>query len=397
MKHRMIKKIKIEDIKAGMYLVEITEHWRKRLSLNKNMYVEDESLIETLRKEGIKEILIDPTKSIDLSKKTVKDSFEKANDVRERVGEVVNEVFEDFKNGKPVSIEKSSEVMESVVDLATENKFALAGLIAMQKKGQYFLDHAISSSVLMVACCDTLGYDSKKQQEMGLGAMLHDIGMVKVPTHIINKPGKLTPDEQRILREHVVHGYNMLKDVPNIPESTLLMAYQHHERIDGSGYPRGLKGTQVAEHIQLLGIIDTYDAATSFKGYKNKISHKQALSEIMVKYKNQFSTDLVNTFVQSVGIFPLGSIVELANGVMGIITEIEMGNLVHPKLRIIYDPKQGGLIKPYDMDLQERKADPFYKITSIETKEKLFLAEKDINWILNMDTSGNQSSSGVSQ
>ncbi len=385
----MIKRISVEDLSPGMCIVDVAGTWSRLLSIDPKMYIADEQFIQLLQQSGFKQVFIDTskTKNPEIAAPAVIEPAEKATDLGHEVKQsiaiqtearkVVNKMISDAQRGKKLVLNEAEDVVAKVADSILQNKFILAGLSGMKQKNRYLFEHPVSSSVLMIAFAHTYGLDSEKQRELGLGAMLYDIGMVNIPSQILNMPGKLSEKQMDVLKKHVEYGYTILQNHPNISKSTLLMAKEHHERLNGSGYPDGLSGNEISLY-KMASIVDVYDASTSNKGYKKGLLPTVALSEIFLKSESKFDEELVNIFIKSVGVYPFGTLVSLMNGLIGIVARIDPAQLLYPVLRIIVNPVKGGMVTPYNLDLQEYKHDPVYKIKGAIPKNNVRLRDKDI-------------------
>jgi HD-GYP domain-containing protein (c-di-GMP phosphodiesterase class II) len=274
------------------------------------------------------------------------------------------------------------EVVSKVVESIFQNKYIIAGLGMLQTNKNHLLEHAVNSLTLMVAFANSLGYHPEMQIELGVGALLHDIGMLKTPSKIMNNKGTLSTNEIAEMRKHVQYGCDILKDTPGIYDSSLLMASQHHERINGSGFPLQLKGRKISTFGQMAGIIDVYDGATSDKEYKKSIVPSKALSDILMKRNSAFDVELVSKFVEAIGIYPFGSVLNLENGLIGIAVNINEKDLLHPIMRIIYNPQKKGTVIPYDVYPEKYKKDKGFKIKGVKPIEQLFLKKSDISYLL---------------
>ncbi len=390
----MIKIIKIEDLKPGMFIIDVTNNWSKHLELENKLFVEDELLIERLVQKGLKEVYIDPTKfrkvkikSLDatISQKegsSLQDKLTNAASVRKETYKSVMSVMTDYIRSKEINLGKAEHIVSKVADSVLQNKFILAGLGLMHSANNYLFEHSVNSLTLMVTFANSMGYDKATQEELGLGAMLHDIGMLNIPSIVLNKRTEFTPSDVIEMKKHVDYGYKILKNTPGIPQSAILMAVQHHERYNGTGYPLQLVGSRISVYGQMAGIIDVYHAATTDRGYKKGMAPSQALANILKKKSGEFDKDLVKKFVQAIGIYPFGSILSLKNGLSGLVLNIEGSDLLHPILRIIHDPKKGGLITPYDLYPQKYSSDENFKIVGVKPIEQLMLRKPDINKIL---------------
>jgi HD-GYP domain-containing protein (c-di-GMP phosphodiesterase class II) len=214
-------------------------------------------------------------------------------------------------------------------------------------------------------------------REVGIGAMLHDIGKVRVPAEILNKEAKLTEDEIKIVRKHVHYGQLILEDTPGIADTSVLVAVQHHERIDGSGYPDGLKGKEISQHGQAAAIIDVYDAMTSHRVYKYRVPPTEVLRKLFEWSKYYFDEDLVQNFIRCIGIYPIGSMVYLESGLIGVVLNHGVDSLLHPVIRIIFDAKKQSYIRPYDLDLSKQ--------TGAGDQEKIVSFASQEHWNINAE------------
>ena len=390
----MIKRISITDLIPGMFIVDVTNSWSMQLDLEKKIFVEDENLINKLRKKGFKEIYIDTSKHKEVKTKSIETSIpeieepnlqqelQNAASVRSETYKAVMSVMTDYIRSQEVNLGKVEKIVSTVTDSILQNKYIIAGLGLMHTTNNYLFEHSVNSLTLMVAFANSMGYDREMQEELGVGALLHDIGMLKIPSVVLNKRSEFTPRDIIEMKKHVEYGYNILKNTPGIPESALIMACQHHERFSGTGYPLRLVGNKINIYGQMAGIIDVYHAATTDKGYKKGIPPSKALANILSKKTGEFDRELVKKFVQAIGIYPFGSLLSLENGLAGIVVNMDENDLLHPTLRIIYNPKKGGLITPYDIYPHNYIKDISFKIKGVKPIENLMLRKPDINKIL---------------
>ncbi|MNC14638.1 Cyclic di-GMP phosphodiesterase response regulator RpfG [compost metagenome] len=194
------------------------------------------------------------------------------------------------------------------------------------------------------------GYSREELRIIGLGSLLHDIGKTQIPVKIIQKPGMLSDEEFRHMQAHTEIGYRILKDEPNIPLLAAHCALQHHERIDGSGYPRGLKGPQIHEYAKWLGVADSYDAMTSNRIYKKAMLPHQAVEALYVGSGTLYEQKQLELFRDRVAIYPLGLTVKLSTGESGVVVKIDPTIPHRPVVRVLHDP-DGEPVVPYELDL----------------------------------------------
>lgn len=186
---------------------------------------------------------------------------------------------------------------------------------------------------------------------LGLGSLLHDIGKTQIPQKLLFKPQKLDDEEYRQMRAHAEIGFRILKDEPNVPLLAAHCALQHHERYDGSGYPRGLKGSEIHEYAQLLGLADSYDALTSHRIYRPAMLPHQAVEVLYAGSGTLYSQRILEIFRDKVAIYPPGIMVNLSTGEMGVVARINSDTPHRPVVRVITNPSGETLQVPYELDL----------------------------------------------
>jgi putative nucleotidyltransferase with HDIG domain len=196
-----------------------------------------------------------------------------------------------------------------------------------------------------------LKLDRATLQEAGVGGMLHDIGKMRVPDHILNKPGRLTEDEAAIMRDHVRLGVETLSQTPGVPDLAMRVAAEHHERCDGSGYPRQLRAGEISLWGRMATIVDVYDAMTATRIYHPGLEPARALARLYRNCPDSFDPELVEHFIQALGIYPVGSLVRLASDRLAVVLEQNPGGLLHPIVRVVYDIGRQQQLEPFDLDL----------------------------------------------
>lgn len=236
----------------------------------------------------------------------------------------------------------------------------------------------------MISFGSTLGLDVNIQHETGVGALLHDIGMSTISSKIVNKPGKLNRIEYAKIKKHVENGFEILRQAKGIKNTQLLIEEEHHERYNGKGYPFRKKGDEISIYGQMMSIVDVYDAITSNRGYRRAVSSSKALIMLLSQSDALFKGELVQRFIQSVGIYPFGTLIRLANGLLGIVIDVKSKSLLYPVLRIFMD-KKNNRISPYDIDLSDFKNESDYKIYGVVLPQNLLVKQEEIDNILKLE------------
>ena len=250
------------------------------------------------------------------------------------------EIFDSIANDHDIDLTAVSEVLDSMVDSIGRSPDALLWLAKLKKTDDYAYNHALNVSITLMAFGNFLAFSKKQIKDIGLAGLLQDVGKVKVSSDILLKAGKLTREEFEHAKKHVDEGLKILENTPNIPNSVIFLVAQHHERIDGSGYPYQLHGTQIGLPSQLAGLVDTYCALTTHKTYAKGVFHQQALDEIHQHAGKQFSSELIDQLVQFMGMYPVSSLVELNTGEVGVVVQQNQVRRMLPRLLLLLDPNK---------------------------------------------------------
>ncbi|MCL6445221.1 MAG: HD-GYP domain-containing protein [Alicyclobacillus sp.] len=220
---------------------------------------------------------------------------------------------------------------------------------AIYASNAFLYTHCLNVGILATVMGIAKGYSENTLRKLGIGAMLHDIGKLRIDRAILDKPGSLTPQERRVIERHCEIGFDILRSQPDIPVLSAHCALQHHERYDGTGYPRRLKGNDIHEFGRLLTVPDVYDAMTSNRVYRRAMLPHEALEYLYANVGTHFDQQFVELFVQHVNLYPIGLPVQLSNGLMGVVARINPGNFQRPVVLVMEE--QGNAIKPYELDL----------------------------------------------
>jgi putative nucleotidyltransferase with HDIG domain len=384
----VLKKIKINQLKIGMYVYDLNLVWQAHPFAWHCFNIEDNDTLHKITKSGIGEIEIETALGIDveteanadetpksdesasapriLLKLSPEEEFGHARQLYSNASKLMQEIMKDIRLGKQVHLEPCSALVDNIFDSMSRCPSALLPLAQMKNRDEYTFQHSVSVSALAVALGQVLELPQNEIKELALGGFLHDIGKAQVPGKILNKPGKLDDAEFVIMRNHVVSTAELLQGVQGISDVAFNAAAQHHERFDGSGYPHGLKGDQISLHGQIIAIVDVYDAITSVRVYHKGIPPAEALRKMYEWRETHFNSTLVQAFIKGIGIYPAGSLVLLDHEKLGIVREIVADKLLQPIVQIIYDTKNSCYIAPETVDLST-SAD---KIVSHESFEK---------------------------
>jgi putative nucleotidyltransferase with HDIG domain len=378
----MIKKIKTEQLKHGMYVHDFNCGWLNHPFLTNSMKIEDDQTIQKVIEYGIRELYIDTDQGYDLGGAptedevkqeiqseidrivkpetenriavSVKEEIVKAKEIRNKAKETVHNIMEDVRFGRQIKTEEVGQVVDNMIDSIFRNQDALMSLGRLKEKDEYTYMHSVSVGVLMISFGKHLGLDMQVLKEVGVGAMLHDVGKMIVSQVILNKTEQLTEKELAMMRKHAEYSRTILEQTHGISDNAIAMAAQHHERIDGTGYPLGLKGDEISYYSKAVAIADVYDAMTSQRCYQDKFLPTDVLKKLYEWSSYHYDRTLVEQFIRCIGIYPVGTLVQLESGLIGVIIQNGEKNLLQPVVRIVYNTRNGSYVKlPYEIDLAQ--------------------------------------------
>jgi len=252
--------------------------------------------------------------------------------------------------GKP-DADAARGMVDNLAQAVAQNRTALLALTALKDYDNYTFTHMVNVSILTMGQARGLGIDGPLLREFGLSALMHDIGKVRTPTEILNKPDKLTDAEFDIMKRHTVDGAEILRKTPEMPGLAPVVAFEHHLRIDGTGYPHGVKREGLNVATMLCGIADVYDAMRSQRRYQQAFPTDRILAVLQRNDGTQFDQNLVRRFAQLVGIYPAGNLVRLDNNAIAVVVKAHAPDPHRPRVRIIVTPDGAKLEQPYDIDL----------------------------------------------
>jgi putative nucleotidyltransferase with HDIG domain len=249
--------------------------------------------------------------------------------------------------------QQAQQLVDHLAQAVSQNRTALVSLTALKEYDNYTFTHMVNVSILTMAQARALGLEGSALRELGLAGLMHDIGKVRTPLEILNKPEKLTDDEFAIMRMHVVDGAEILRRTPDMPALAAVVAFEHHLRIDGTGYPVGARRASLNVGTMLCSIADVYDAMRSQRAYQQSFATDRILAVLKRQDGAQFDQHLVRRFSQLMGIYPTGNIVKLDTGELGVVLKVYAPDPYRPKVRVIIGADSEKLARPYDVNLWE--------------------------------------------
>jgi putative nucleotidyltransferase with HDIG domain len=265
--------------------------------------------------------------------------------------ELQGKFIRQLKAGEPIDITPLAAVAEEMVDTMFTHGDAMLCLARIRAKDAYLMEHSMNVAILLANFGRYLGLERSVLKELTLGGLLHDVGKIMTPDEVLNKPGKLTDEEFTIMRQHVVHSYDILSQTPGITATMLEVAANHHERLDGTGYPSHLKGDQLSLHTRMSGIVDVYDAVTADRVYKQGMQPTQAFRILLKGADHHFDRGLVTKFIKCMGVYPVGTLVQLSNQRLAIVMQRNEQQPLKPVVKVIYHATQRHYLDVQWLDL----------------------------------------------
>ena len=259
---------------------------------------------------------------------------EVAHDVLQRG---IEEVMEDLKSGRELDLGKLREGVDAMIDSITRNPSAFNWLKEIKRKDNYSYQHALGCSVWAASFGRHLGLEREDLRELALGGLLFDVGKTRLPPELLSKKQRLDDNEAKVMQRHVEYGVELLEKTPGISPAIMEMVTTHHERHNGTGYPHGLSGSDIPINGRIIGMIDSYDALTHMRTYAQGLSPHQAVAELYQSRGTLFQAELVEQFIQTCGIYPTGSLVELSNGQVGVVTAVHSLKRLRPSVMLLLD------------------------------------------------------------
>lgn len=374
-----IKRVRVEELRTGMYVHDLNCGWLQHGFLRPKFLIKSPDQIQKMRTQGLSEIYIDTARGEDVAGAPTQTEIEQVLDkelkgsaatgaalpparvsqqeeavASQRIlGEaagVVDGLLHDVRLGKQLDPVKARPLVKSMHASVLRNPGALISLSRIKAADTYTFQHSVSICALLVAFAHALGMDADEIEEAGLGGLLHDVGKMKIPNEILNKPGKLTDEEFDIMKSHASLSREILKAVPGISTMVVQIAGEHHERMAGGGYPRGLSGSEISQIGRMTAIADVYDALTSNRVYHKGKEPTEVLKKLLEWSGAHLDGTLVQQFIRTLGIYPVGSLVRLSGGRLAVVAE-QSDDLLRPTVRTVYDTTHKLHLSPRDLHL----------------------------------------------
>ena len=377
----MLKKINVKHLVVGMYLKEFCGSWMDHPFWRNSFVITDPKDVERILASNITEVWIDSSKGLDIaagetavseeeSEARVEAELSRAAQAQRETAPIpaseefaraakicaqsklaVTSMFQEARMGKAVDTANAQKLVEEINDSVSRNPGALISLARLKTADVHTYMHSVAVCALMIALSKQLGLSEQETRRAGIAGLLHDLGKALMPMEVLNKPGKLTDEEFAIIKKHPAEGHRLLLGNSGADEMMLDVVLHHHEKIDGTGYPKGLKGEEISLFAKMGAVCDVYDAITSNRPYKAGWPPSESLRKMAEWAKGHFDQRVFQAFVKSLGIYPIGSLVRLESGRLGLVVDQSEKSLLAPCVKVFYSTHAQARILPEIIDL----------------------------------------------
>ena len=345
-------RIPVSRLGLGMFVVAI-DRKESKVAISNAGQIKHRDSIGKLSKAGIKFVWVDIERSSDncglkkktsasLARKPVATRETKQSQAKKILSEaktLVRKVLSETYEGKAVEVAPFEDIADKMIESVMDDADALKCVSALRTKDAYLLEHSVNVAFLLVTFGKHLDLDKALLKEMAVGGILHDIGKIQVDNKILHKPGKLTDEEFEEIKKHQVYAVDIMKETEGLSQVSKDVCLMHHEKIDGNGYPKGLKGDEIPQHGRMSCIVDIFDALTATRCYKEAMSPAAAFKILMKLTPFHLDQQLVYEFIRCVGIYPVGSLVQLSDERVGIVWESKGRDALNPVVKCFYSQK----------------------------------------------------------
>jgi putative nucleotidyltransferase with HDIG domain len=399
--------IDVKELKMGMYVSKLDRPWLETSFLFQGFELINTDDINEVQKQ-CNHVYIDVTKqkypdtipyksrNTAFSKGWLEDrhppkkksnfseEFAYSESIFHHTSSIVKSFMEDIAFGRAINIEIAKKAVSECVESIMKSPDALMWLSQLKNADEYTSQHSMNVCIFSIALGRRIGLPVAELENIGLCGLMHDIGKMKIPHTVLTKPGKFTTKEISLMRSHSTEGWKLLMASSNMPGCVIDAAYAHHERLDGKGYPRGLTENQIHPYTRIVTISDMYDAITSDRVYKKSKTHLEAINIMTNNMGNKLDSGLVIKFIECLGIYPPGHIVEMTNGEVAVVIEVNEEKKLKPKITMLLDEDKKQ-VKPRLVDLAKMDLDACGQSYAVKRMVKYDVFNININQLYKMD------------
>lgn len=364
----MLKEFTVEELVPGMFVADVTEQ-SGTFTVKSGGFVRSEGAIKNLSAKGVVKVLVDldksehnqpeepePTpelKEDDTAKKETSFDQEigRAKKLYSQAKQLQRQALKSMQAGRPIDTDSMKEVADGFIDSVFRNQDALACMTRMRQKDDYLMEHSVNVSIIMSIFAKHLQLEKDVIHQLATGALLHDLGKINVPDEILHKPGRLTDEEMVVMRSHVTLGYDIIKESKGLSDITLEVVLDHHERLDGTGYPNNKTDKDLSLYSKMISICDTYDAITASRVYQNARTPIMAFKILRKESGVGFDANLVAEFINCMGIHPVGTLIQTKSNKLGVVVKSNFVNPLCPVIKVFYSLANKGYVPSKIIDL----------------------------------------------
>lgn len=343
----MVKKINIQELQLGMHVEQLDRPWLDTPFLFQGFTIQSADDLDELRR-WCRHVYIsaepDPTSRSDPTAEPTSTSYrqfaadlDEAKEIHDKAHALVEHMHDDILTRRRIDVASAKQLVADMTRSVIRQEAALLWFTHLKNRDSYTAQHSLNVCVLALAFGHHLGLTAETLTTLGLGALLHDIGKLRVPLDILNKPDRLTSREFDEMKRHPEHGLTILFESRGIPIKAIDVAHSHHERLSGRGYPRGLRADTISHYSRIVAIVDVYDALTSHRVYRMGVSPLEAVRVLYSGREREFDSQMIEQFVQFLGIYPSGSLVELFSGEVGLVIPDDKRQREKPVILLLLD------------------------------------------------------------
>ena len=374
--------INISQLQLGMYVKAILKSNGQKV--NNEGYLLTSQSIKNLYNAGVNELIILPekTKKVETVDKVFSDitvtppainnnaqahnklksanipleqELTRANKLYLATKSLQEKIITDIRQEEKLKTAEIIPITDAIVASIFRNQDALSCLSRISSKGSYLMEHSTNVAILMTIFAKYLAIDKRVIEQLALGAFLHDIGKVLLPKELLTTKQPANEKEQKLLNSHVKLGIKVLEATPSISHIAVKLVHEHHERLDGSGFPMGLTGKQIDLYSRMIAIVDRYDAMISGRPNKKAMFPINAFKVLVSESPDKFDEELIEKFIQCIGVYPVGTLVKLNSGKIGLISKLNNKKPLHPHVKIFYNARLNQAVAIEEIDLSRCK------------------------------------------